>query len=337
VTIVLPSFRRERESSLKLDNYPLYRFEVSPDDVLSALKIYSLLNMIYYPEYLKSGDELQVVLDSYLTAPPNHHTILIGGPHTNDFVEDALCDFAFRFQPAADDLHLIGPDGREYRIKVENNRIVEDYCLITRRDFGHKVVVVIAGLRAYGQVAAESFLSDEDFYRGIEPLLREGSFQVVIKVKVKEWKWTSAAVVDSAPALPSAPAYQFDGFLCHSHADAARAKELAASLRAAGVRVWLDAERIVGGDDIASRIEEGLRGSRFVLPCISGSLKQSNWCRAEYGAALHREFEQDRKRVIPLSIAGHGPEDVPLLLYSKRRVDVTTPEGVEELIRLLKS
>lgn len=129
----------------------------------------------------------------------------------------------------------------------------------------------------------------------------------------------------------------FDAFICHSSADKEAARQLAHRLKSAGLRIWIDEEQIGVGDPITRRIEEGLDGSRYVIVCLSKWLKQSSWCRAEYGSMLHRELTQNSTRVLPVMIEEHAVMDLPVLLADKAHVDVRTTTGFDELLRKLKS
>ena len=107
----------------------------------------------------------------------------------------------------------------------------------------------------------------------------------------------------------------FDVFLSHSSRDKDIVGRLASRLRAAGLAVWLDGERIRPGDNIVEQIESGLRSSRFVIVCLSKALAQSNWVRREYGPLLHREVTQRRRRVIPVQLEPVEDDEIPILLY----------------------
>ncbi|HZT59337.1 MAG TPA: toll/interleukin-1 receptor domain-containing protein [Pyrinomonadaceae bacterium] len=332
ITIVLPSFEKERISNLVCANYPRYNYEVSPDDVISSLRIYCLLSQSY-------PNRVQMNFDREFTLRPEHHTVLIGGPPTNTFVEDATRNCPIHFSPDGPGRHLIGPD-KKYKVGFSDGSlqsIVEDYCLISKRTYGTKSEFVIAGLRAYGQVQAYNFLGDANFYRQAGGVAKVADFQIVVKVSVKgpvatDWEIAKALVVGE----DSMPRYDFDAFLCHSSHDAASVQEITARLRERGISVWLDAEQILVGDSVVAKIQDGLRRSKYLVTCLSVHLDQSNWCRAEYAPILHREFSGNNTRVIPVGVADYAEDDIPILLSDKRRVDAMTPQGFEELVKRLK-
>jgi hypothetical protein len=134
------------------------------------------------------------------------------------------------------------------------------------------------------------------------------------------------------------PMYKYDVFISHSSADKPIIEKIAAEFRTRGISYWLDSEQIKLGDSIIGKIEDGLRDSKHVLVCLSPTLGKSNWCRAEYGAVLHKYFSgATNKRVIPLKLDNVADEDVPSLLYDIRRADYSKPEEFEELIDYIKN
>ncbi len=128
-------------------------------------------------------------------------------------------------------------------------------------------------------------------------------------------------------------------FISHAHGDRDLIARVTERLLRADISYWIDEEQITFGDPIASKIEDGLRDSHFVLAALSPALVRSGWCRAEYGPILHREFSGDTsRRVIPLSLDGTADENsVPLLLWDKMRVDFTNEQSFAEFINFLKN
>jgi hypothetical protein len=132
--------------------------------------------------------------------------------------------------------------------------------------------------------------------------------------------------------------YKYDLFISHAHGDKGIVARVTQRLRHSGIAYWIDEEQVTFGDQIVSKIEDGLRDSHFVAVALSSSLVKSGWCRAEYGPILHREFSGDStRRVIPLSLDGTaGESTIPLLLWDKVRADFTDEANFSDFIQFLK-
>jgi hypothetical protein len=75
--------------------------------------------------------------------------------------------------------------------------------------------------------------------------------------------------------------FEYDVFISHSSKDNTAARELAERLKADGPRVWLDEWEIKPGDNIPSKIEEGLEHSYFLILCMSANAFGSDWAQPE--------------------------------------------------------
>lgn len=125
------------------------------------------------------------------------------------------------------------------------------------------------------------------------------------------------------PHLPNRPLV----FLCHASADKPRVQTLAEDLRAAGVDVWLDEERIGPGDNLALKVSEGLGLSSHIVVCMSERFFTSTWVQHEWSTLFNREIEDRRTRVIPVLIDDF-PKVIPpsfALLAAKRYIDLRGP------------
>jgi hypothetical protein len=128
----------------------------------------------------------------------------------------------------------------------------------------------------------------------------------------------------------------FDVFLSHSSADSEIVRGVAKSFRARGISYWLDEEQLGYGDRVTEKIEDGLRRSRYVVPCISARFADSGWTRGEYGAILNAEFSGESERVvIPLVLDESDAENVPLLLRDKKRAFYANKTEFEHFLRFL--
>ncbi|MFJ8196839.1 toll/interleukin-1 receptor domain-containing protein [Streptomyces sp. NPDC096152] len=132
--------------------------------------------------------------------------------------------------------------------------------------------------------------------------------------------------------------FSHDVFLCHASPDKPEVESLAERLRERGIRCWLDSGEIRFGDRLTQRIQEGLRGSRYVLPCISPNFPKSIWAQSEYGFVLNAELSGDSSRtVVPLMLDDAEPQQIPELLRDVRRVNTSNQVEFEEFIAFLLS
>jgi len=140
-----------------------------------------------------------------------------------------------------------------------------------------------------------------------------------------------------AELVQSANEYDFDAFLCHSSADKEVVREIAKALATAGISYWLDEEQIKYGQGVSERIEDGLKRSRYVIPCVSSNFATSGWTRGEYSAILNAEFSDEPSRiVIPLVLDESDVEYVPLLLRDKKRAYYNNKTEFEHFLRFLQ-
>ncbi|QYC41330.1 TIR domain protein [Nonomuraea coxensis DSM 45129] len=141
---------------------------------------------------------------------------------------------------------------------------------------------------------------------------------------------------EAAPAEHEEDRPGFDVFLCHAGADKETVKDIARELAAGGITYWLDAEQFSFGDRVAEKIEDGLRRSRYVVPCLSAAFAASGWTRGEYNAVLNAELSGDTMRtVIPLVLDDSDAANVPLLLRDKRRAYYANKTEWEHFLRFL--
>jgi len=135
--------------------------------------------------------------------------------------------------------------------------------------------------------------------------------------------------------------FKYNAFIGHASEDKPVIERIIQDFKRAGVTYWVDHEQIDFGDRITEKIEEGLRESKYVLVCLSANLGCSNWVRAEYGSILHKELGRSSqgsgKKVIPLKIDDSSDDEIPLLLYDKRRANYSNVTEFNQLLEFLKS
>lgn len=105
-------------------------------------------------------------------------------------------------------------------------------------------------------------------------------------------------------------------FLCHSSNDKPFVRRLTERLHNDGIDTWFDEIEIKVGEQIHSKINEGLKKSDFFAVVLSKSSVKSKWVETELNSASSLEKYQDRGVfVLPILIEEC---DVPPLLMDKR-------------------
>ena len=131
----------------------------------------------------------------------------------------------------------------------------------------------------------------------------------------------------------------WDVFVSYGHEDAAWVRVLAGNLHQAGVEVFLDEWELVGGDRVAGRLEEGIRGSASGILVVSPHALSRPWVREEYEALLRQAVQDPGRRLIPVLYAD---AELPPFLASRLWVDfrgagTTGPEYEAKLGELVRA
>jgi TIR domain/CHASE2 domain len=136
----------------------------------------------------------------------------------------------------------------------------------------------------------------------------------------------------AAGELPAAGA--FDVFLSHNGEDKVAVRELAAALRARGLRPWLDEDELVPGRPWQEALEEIIAGVRTAA-VLTGADGLGPWEEVEMRACL-AEFVEHRKPVIPVLLPGAPARpNLPLFLTQFTWVDLrdgVTGAGLDRLV-----
>jgi hypothetical protein len=90
-----------------------------------------------------------------------------------------------------------------------------------------------------------------------------------------------------------------DVFISHASEDKAEiARPLAEALTRRGLSVWFDEYELTLGDGLRSKIEEGLRVSRYGVTILSHSFFQKKWPQEELNALF--ALETQKKKILPV-------------------------------------
>jgi len=125
-------------------------------------------------------------------------------------------------------------------------------------------------------------------------------------------------------------------FLSHSSVDKPFVRQLAADLKAAGIDVWLDEQRIRVGESIPEKISQGLAESDFFLLAVSRASVESEWVKKELNGALINEVQRRSVHILPLKL---DDAKIPAPISDKKYADFSQSykAGLQELVAAMRS
>ncbi len=107
-------------------------------------------------------------------------------------------------------------------------------------------------------------------------------------------------------------------FMSYSRKDEEIMREIAKFLRAQGLKVWVDNEKLIPGTPIwEEAIEKGIKNASAVIVVLSPDSKNSEWVRREISMA-----DQNQKRVFPVLVRGDENSSITLRLINRQFVDI---------------
>jgi len=144
---------------------------------------------------------------------------------------------------------------------------------------------------------------------------------------------TRARLVHPVPVpTPTGSAIEYDVFICHASEDKADvAQPLAEALQRREFRVWLDTFEIRIGDRILSKIDDGLRRSRYGVVIISPSFFGKQWSQMELNALAALEASAGRTKILPVwhkMTRAQVEEQSPLMAAVRA---ANTADGIEAI------
>jgi anti-anti-sigma factor len=111
---------------------------------------------------------------------------------------------------------------------------------------------------------------------------------------------------------------KYDAFVSYSSADWRSCLALCERLKQDGVRLWLDRWNIAPGENIVSRIDDGLENSQALLLLASPNAFQSDWSEIERTSQMFRDPGGQKCRLIPILIENCK---FPIMLANLKYID----------------
>ncbi|MGW2836149.1 TIR domain-containing protein, partial [Streptomyces sp. NPDC001286] len=123
--------------------------------------------------------------------------------------------------------------------------------------------------------------------------------------------------------------------MSYAHNDVQWATPLSENLHRLGLDVWLDQWELAGGQQVASRLQDGLARAGAVVTVVSRHWVESGWCGEEFAAAVTNAVERGQ-RLIPVLV---GEVELPPFIASRLYIDfrhVASPAQYEDLVGQLE-
>ncbi|MFF5495446.1 tetratricopeptide repeat protein [Streptomyces aquilus] len=135
--------------------------------------------------------------------------------------------------------------------------------------------------------------------------------------------------------MAGAGSERYDVFFSYAHGDGEWPVALAENLQRLGLTVWIDQQEIVGGQLVATRLQDGLARSAAVVAVVTPKWIASKWCDEEFAAAVTGAVA-GQQRLIP--VLWGSAATIPPFLASRSGVDfrtVATPDQYRAKVREL--
>jgi TIR domain len=121
--------------------------------------------------------------------------------------------------------------------------------------------------------------------------------------------------------------------MSHTGVDKPFVRQLRNDLLAHGVpRVWVDEAEINIGDSLITKIEEGMKVSRYIAVVLSTKSIGATWVKKELDVAMNREITAGEVVVLPLL---YEKCELPEFLKGKLYADFTDPKDYEAVLAKL--
>ncbi len=127
-------------------------------------------------------------------------------------------------------------------------------------------------------------------------------------------------------------------FISYSSKNVSIARRLAADLQSEQMDVWLDEKKILVGDSIHQKVEEGISKCDYLILLVSQDSMRSNWVQDEINAVRTREKSHSKTILLPALLPDVDSACLPSLLCDKKFTKFAPKyeDGLRELIESIK-
>jgi CRP-like cAMP-binding protein len=131
--------------------------------------------------------------------------------------------------------------------------------------------------------------------------------------------------------------YEYQVYLCHATPDKTLVRQIQRRFEKSGIKSWYDEVQLSEGGSVLSRMENGLRSSRYLLVCASENFMTAPWGMREYESVMNLEVKRRAGKVLVLRLYENESDDasIPLLVSGNKRWRYWIPEEFESLITML--
>ncbi|EFC86650.1 toll/interleukin-1 receptor domain-containing protein [Parafrankia sp. EUN1f] len=136
----------------------------------------------------------------------------------------------------------------------------------------------------------------------------------------------------AASATPTGPAGGWDFFISYTGADQQWAEWIAWQLEAAGYSVYVQAWDFVPGANWMNMMTRGIEHSQRTIAVLSYPYLNSVWGRAEWQAALRRDPDGFRRKVIPVRVENCPRPELLETVVSVDLFDLTEDQTTDRLL-----
>lgn len=123
-------------------------------------------------------------------------------------------------------------------------------------------------------------------------------------------------------------------FISYSHEDHGYATLIEQQLARAGHTVWQDSKKVRAGDNILTKINEGMKAADALIVIVSKNSLNSKWVMNEFSALAFGDISNNRRRIIPVLIDNSS---IPSYLSNYLYLDFSTSvdSGLQRLLAAL--
>ncbi|MBL7823678.1 MAG: toll/interleukin-1 receptor domain-containing protein [Saprospiraceae bacterium] len=124
-------------------------------------------------------------------------------------------------------------------------------------------------------------------------------------------------------------------FLSYSSKDKDSVRKFVKDLESNDFEVWFDEDKIGIGDEIITKIQEGLQETNYLIIWLTKYSVESGWVRREWQSKLNEEIYLNKTLVLPILVEDCN---IPSFLAAKKHADFREDyeAGFKNLIEDLK-